>query len=109
VTACPGTAPPPEAKPFTVVETGIPEIRAALESGRVTSRQLVSQYLARIATYEDRINAIITVNPRALEEADGLDRERAAPRHAMTILCPVRPEPGAGRAAPVWPGAQRLS
>jgi amidase len=38
------------------------------------------QYLARIATYEDRLNAIITVNPRALDEADRLDRERAAGR-----------------------------
>ncbi|MGE3888103.1 MAG: amidase family protein [Vicinamibacterales bacterium] len=65
---------------FTVVEAGIPEVRAALDSGRITSRQLVTQYLARIGTYEDRINAIITVNPGALEEADRLDRERAAGR-----------------------------
>ena len=65
---------------FTIVETGIPELQTALASGRVTSRQLVSAYLARIATYEDRLNAIITVNPRALEEADRLDQERAAGR-----------------------------
>ena len=75
---------------FTVVETGIPELRAALESRRITSRQLVTQYLARIGTYEDRINAIITVNPRALEEADAMDRERAAgkvrgPLHGIPI------------------------
>jgi amidase len=68
------------ARPLTIVETGIPELQSALQSGRVTSRQLVAQYLARIATYEDRINAIITVNPRALEEADAMDRERAAGR-----------------------------
>jgi amidase len=68
------------AAPFTILETGIPELQSALQSGRVTSRQLVAQYLARIATYEDRINAIITVNPRALEEADAMDRERAAGR-----------------------------
>jgi amidase len=68
------------AAPFTIVETGIPQLQSALQSGRVTSRQLVAQYLARIATYEDRINAIITVNPRALEEADAMDRERAAGR-----------------------------
>ena len=61
---------PASAAPFTIVETGVPELQAALQSGRITSRQLVTQYLARIATYEDRINAIITVNPRALEEAD---------------------------------------
>src|SRR5262245_57110143 len=78
---CAASPPPTDpsrspAAPFTVVETGIPEIRAALESGRITSRQLVAQYLARIATYEDRINGIITVNPHALEEADRLDQER---------------------------------
>src|SRR5262249_56519141 len=63
---------------FNVVEATIPELQAALRSGRVTSRQLVLQYLARIATYEDKLNAVITVNPRALEEADALDRERQA-------------------------------
>ncbi|HSB54774.1 MAG TPA: amidase family protein, partial [Gemmatimonadales bacterium] len=63
---------------LTVVEATIPELQAALRSGRITSRELVLQYLARIATYEDKLNAVITVNPRALEEADALDRERQA-------------------------------
>src|SRR3954447_24269849 len=67
-------------KSFTVVEATIPEMRAALEQGRVTSRELVRQYLARIATYEDRLHAAITVNPRALEEADARDRERTQGR-----------------------------
>jgi amidase len=34
----------------------------------------------RIATYEDRLHAAITINPRALEEADARDRERKAGR-----------------------------
>jgi amidase len=34
----------------------------------------------RIATYEDRLNAAITINPRALAEADERDRERRAGR-----------------------------
>ena len=91
--ACRGGAPPaaPAAQtPFTVVEATIPELRAALESGRLTSRQLTSLYLERIAKYEDRLNAIITVNPRALEEAEAMDRERAAgkvrgPLHGIPI------------------------
>jgi amidase len=92
VAACAPAAPRESAssQPFTVVETGIPEIRAALESGRITSRQLVTQYLARIGTYEDRINGVITVNPRALDDADAMDRERAAgkvrgPLHGIPI------------------------
>ena len=65
---------------FTVVEATIPQIRAALKSRRITSRQIVTEYLTRIATYEDKLHAVITVNPRALEEADARDRERAAGR-----------------------------
>ena len=77
-------------KPFSVVEASIPEMQAALKAGRITSHDLVQQYLTRIATYEDRINAVITVNPKALEEADALDRERKAgkvrgPLHGIPI------------------------
>jgi len=76
--------------PLTVIETSIPALRAALETKRLTSRQLVEMYLARIALYEDRVNAIITVNPNALAEADVLDRERAqgklrGPLHGIPI------------------------
>ena len=68
------------AKPFHLIEATIPEMRAAMASGRLTSRALVSQYLVRLATYEDRLHAAIVVNPRALDEADRLDRDRAAGR-----------------------------
>ena len=71
---------PAAKRPFTVVEATIPEMRTAMEQGRVTSKELVRQYLLRIATYEDRLHAAITVNPRALEEADARDRERAQGR-----------------------------
>ncbi len=65
---------------FTIVEASIPAMQKALRGHRVTSRELVQQSLTRIALYEDRLNAIIYVNPRALEEADERDRERAAGR-----------------------------
>ena len=65
---------------FTVVEASIAGMQQAMADGRVTSRELVQQSLTRIAFYEDRLNAIITVNRRALEEADARDRERAAGR-----------------------------
>jgi amidase len=78
--SAPASAPAANAAPFTIVETDIATLQQALQSGRVTSRQITESYLARIATYEDRLNAIITVNPRALEDADAMDRERAAGR-----------------------------
>jgi amidase len=72
-----GATPAKPAKPFSVVEAGIAEMRAAMEQGRTTSREIVHQYLTRIALYEDQLNAVITVNPHALNEADERDRERA--------------------------------
>ena len=79
-----------QTKPFTIVEAGIADMRAALEQRRVTSRELVTQYLVRIATYEDKLHAALTVNPRALEEADARDAERAqgrlrGPLHGIPI------------------------
>ena len=41
-----------------------------MAEGRVTSRPLVVAYLTRIALYEDQVKAIITVNPKVLEEAE---------------------------------------
>jgi len=78
------------AKPFNVVEATIPEMQAALKSGRLTSHELVQLYLNRIATYEDKLHAAITVNPKALAEADKLDAERKAgkvrgPLHGIPI------------------------
>jgi amidase len=68
------------APPVTVVEATIADLQAAMAAGRITSRELVRLSLERIALYEDRINAIITVNPNALAIADSLDRERARGR-----------------------------
>ena len=63
-------------QPFAVVEASIDDMRRALGERRTTSRDIVQQYLTRIALYEDRLNAAIYVNPNALAEADILDRER---------------------------------
>ena len=75
---------------FTVVEATIPEMQAALKAGRVTSKEIVRQYLQRIGMYEEMVHAAITVNPKALELADERDRERAAgklrgPLHGIPI------------------------
>ena len=67
-------------EPFDVVEATIPEMQQAMADGSLTARELVEAHLVRIATYEERVNAVIAVNPHALEEADRLDRERAEGR-----------------------------
>ena len=77
-------------KPFTVVEATIPEMQKAMREKRVTSREIVQQYLTRIALYESKLHATITVNPNALKEAEQLDRERAqgklrGPLHGIPI------------------------
>jgi amidase len=81
-------APRPAA--FSIVEATIPDMQRAMAQRRITSRELVTQYLTRIALYEKRINAAITINPRALAEADARDAERArgqvrGPLHGIPI------------------------
>ena len=81
-------------EPFPVLETSIDEIHAAFQSGRLTARQLVQQYLDRIQAYDQqgpKINSIITLNPMALEEADRLDAQYkssglAGPLHGIPVL-----------------------
>lgn len=75
-----GSLPAQSKRPFSVVEATIPEMQAALASKRTTSRELVTQYLVRIATYDRVLHSLVTVNPKALAEADELDRERASGR-----------------------------
>ncbi len=77
-------------RPFPVVEASITGMREALDQGLTTSRELVTQHLARIALYENKLHAVITVNPHVLDEADERDRERAqgkprGPLHGIPI------------------------
>jgi Asp-tRNA(Asn)/Glu-tRNA(Gln) amidotransferase A subunit family amidase len=61
---------------FDIVETTIAEVHAAFTARTLTVRQLVQMYLDRISAYDKNgpaINAIISLNPSALEEADRLD------------------------------------
>jgi amidase len=65
-------------------------MREAMEQKRLTSRELVTEYLIRIATFENKLHAVIAINPNALQEAGELDRERAAgkirgPLHGVPI------------------------
>ena len=67
------------AQSLSLSEATIADLNAAFDAGSLTSERLVTLYLARIEAYDDdgpRLNAFLTLNPRALEAARALDRER---------------------------------
>ena len=90
----PQPPPAPVVEFFEVHEQSILDLQAAQAGGRVTSRGLVESYLARIQAYDQagpRLNAIVLLNPRAREDADAMDRERAdkkvrGPLHGIPVL-----------------------
>lgn len=65
---------------FDFIEKNILEITDALESGDITSHDLVFQYLKRITKIDQgeiKYNSVLEVNPDALNIAKVLDMERA--------------------------------
>jgi amidase len=79
---------------FRIEETTIADIHAAFDAGTLTCRDLVEMYLDRINAYDKAgpaINAITTVNLRALDEAAALDERwrrsgAAGPLHCIPVL-----------------------
>ena len=92
--APPKLQPAPVIEFFEVHEQSILDLQAAMHAKRVTSRGLVESYLARIQAYDQagpRLNSVVLINPRAREDADALDRERAdgkvrGPLHGVPVL-----------------------
>ena len=77
------------------IETAtIADIEGAYKTGNLTAERLTQAYLARIAAYDKKgpaINAVITLNPKALTEAKSLDAERKAgkirgPLHGIPVV-----------------------
>ena len=72
----------------------IADLDRAFASGTLTSENLVGLCLARIQAYDHRgpgLNAVITLNPRALETARSLDAERKtkgprSPLHGIPVV-----------------------
>lgn len=63
---------------FDPVEANSWEIRRGYETGAFTAVEVVEAYLDRILAYEDQLQAVITINPNAIQRAEELD-EAAEP------------------------------
>jgi amidase len=66
------------AQSFQVTETSIGDIHAAMHAGTLTCHGLAQQYLNRIQAYDQqgpKLNAMLYVNPNALQQADAMDEE----------------------------------
>ncbi len=79
---------------FDLVEATIAQIHAGYRSGALSARELVQAYLDRIAANDKQgpaINALISLNPRALDEADRLDAALKSsglvgPMHGVVVV-----------------------
>jgi len=91
---------------FELDEMPLAALASGLAQGRWTSERLTELYLERIATVDGagpRLNAIIELQPKALERARALDQERQAGRvrgalHGIPILIKDNIETGDGMA-----------
>jgi Asp-tRNA(Asn)/Glu-tRNA(Gln) amidotransferase A subunit family amidase len=84
----------PVAAQIEVAEATITELQEAMTAGRASAVDITEAYLARIHAYDQAgpgLNAIIRLNPEALDEAAALDRERAergprGPLHGIPVI-----------------------
>lgn len=87
-------ATPVHAANFDLSTASIADINSAIDAGALSSEKLVTLYLKRIEAYDKqgpKVNAVITLNPKALEQARALDAERKAkgprsPLHGIPIV-----------------------
>src|SRR4029450_8499037 len=80
----------PRSGRFAPEEATVSSIHAALAARQTTCVQVTQAYLDRIEAYDDKgpaLNAIITVNPRALETAAEMDRLDRSVRAQRPLHC----------------------
>jgi len=76
-----------QSMPFDAREATIDLVHHSLYSGLSTCREVVSSFIARIEAYNNRTNAIITLNSDALSIADFMDEALAAGNATGPLFC----------------------
>jgi amidase len=86
--------PPVPAATLDLTTASVADLNAAFEAGALSSEKLVRMYLKRIAAYDEQgpaINAVLALNPKAIETARALDAERKrkgprSPLHGIPVI-----------------------
>jgi amidase len=84
----------PQTGDFQLNEITIDELQSLMQSGKMTAKSITELYLNRIQSFDKQgiaLNAVIEINPDALQIAETLDQERKAgkvrgPMHGIPIL-----------------------
>jgi len=88
--------PAARAKTFELETASIADIQAAVDAGALTYEKLVTLCLARIQAYNESgpaLHALITLNPKALDEARARDAEfKATGRRSPLFGIPILPK-----------------
>lgn len=63
-------------QPLNVQALTIPELQEKMASGELSSAALTQHYLTQITSLNPTLNAVITVNPKAIEQAKAADNIR---------------------------------
>ena len=89
--AAAGVRAPGDTTAVDVVELTVEEVQRDLAAGRITAVALTRAFLDRIARYEERYNAFVSLNPDALAVAAALDAEYAekgprGPLHGVPVV-----------------------
>ncbi len=84
----------PDPNDFALLEMTIPQMQQKMDSGLLSSEEIVQMYLDRIKAIDEegpQLNSVIEVNPDALDIARKLDEERAqgnirGPMHGIPVM-----------------------